>query len=245
MLSQTINRFVKGVTEFAVKHSTKVKGSGNVKSNTHPQPPFKKVVLKIPATASVAVSAGVNEITVVAPDNFHQYLKVRVKGNELVIDKAREFDVDSISEIQIKIRVPKTLDGILVWGSGVVNSTDVTALSKSVSANVHGSGKIYLRVQASNEVDAIVFGSGGISIDGTTAHLKGSVNGSGSLNFQKLICHTAKVDVFGSGLVDVFASEELNAAMYGSGTIYYSGNPEVKSSVSGSGKIVQNNSNNN
>lgn len=245
MFSQTINRFVKGVTAFAEKHSAKIKGSGNVKSETHPQPPFSKVVLKVPATATVVVSAGVNEVTVVAPENFHQYLKVRVKGNELVIDKTHEFDVESISEIQIEIRVPKALDGVLVWGSGVINAIDVSALSKKVAVDVKGSGKISLRVQDSNEVVANVLGSGGISIDGSTAYLKGSVNGSGSLNFPKLVCQTAKVDVYGSGLIDVFASKELNAEMFGSGNIYYSGSPQVKTSVSGSGKIIQNNSNNN
>ncbi len=244
MFSQTINRFVKGVTNFAAKHSTKVKGSGSVKSETHRQPPFKKVVLKVPATATVVVSAGVNEITIIAPENLHQYLKMRVRGSELVIDKTREFDVNDVSEIRIEIKVPQPLKGFVVFGSGVVNTSDAAVIEKTVTVDVNGSGKINLAMDSSTEIVANVFGSGGITIDGSVAHIRGSVNGSGSLNFKKVICDSAKVDVYGSGSIEVFASKDLNADMFGSGNIFYYGNPRVKSSVKGSGKIVHNNSNN-
>ena len=244
MFSQTISRFVKGVTEFAVKHSAKIKGSGNVKSETYPQPPYNKVVLKVPATATVVVCAGVNEITVTADDNFHECLKVKVKSGELVIGKSREFDVDSISQIKIEIKVPKALEGISVFGSGVINANDSAAVAKDAAVDVNGSGKISLSVRDLKEVVANVFGSGSVVMNGVAVLLKGSVNGSGSLNLQKLICQKAKVDVFGSGLINVSASKELNAEMVGSGNIFYSGNPQVKTSVSGSGKIINNNLNN-
>lgn len=162
MFLQTISRFVKGVTEFAAKHSTKLKSSGTVSTATHPQPPFNKVVLKVPATATVVVSDGVNEVTVSAPENFHPYFKIKVKGSELVIDKTREFDVDSITEIQIEIKVPKALKGFLVFGSGAISTQSIDAITKAVAVDVNGSGKISLVVQNSNEVVANVFGSGSI-----------------------------------------------------------------------------------
>lgn len=64
--------------------------------------------------------------------------------------------------------------------------------------------------------------------------------GSGTLQLQDLIAAEATAAVSGSGLIGLYASQELHVSISCTGTISYSGDPKrVTQSVTGTGAITE------
>ena len=218
MFSQTINTFIKEVTAFAEKNSKKVKMSGTEKTETHQLTPFNKVQLEIPAVAEVITGTGVAKVVIIADENLHPYIDVSVTDGSLVLAKTEDVNF-SKSQVRIMIHAPGQLEHTGVFGSGEI---------KFVLENVE-------------QVTGRVMGSGCISIEGAVKNFIGSVNGSGSLNTVKLKADYVRIEIVGSGTVEVSPVIELDASILGSGKVSYNGNPKVKANTTGSGEVVQSN----
>ncbi|ANQ47423.1 DUF2807 domain-containing protein [Flammeovirga sp. MY04] len=81
-------------------------------------------------------------------------------------------------------------------------------------------------------------GSGNIDVNGKADNFTVKVSGSADVNAFDLVSKTVQISVSGSGDVDCYAKEEINATVSGSGDIRYKGTPtKTKIKVSGSGDI--------
>ena len=104
-----------------------------------------------------------------------------------------------------------------------------------------GSGEVHLVGVRNDRIELVLNGSGQIHAAGETRSLTAQLSGSGDLNLKGLHAGRARVTVSGSGSADVYAVEELDAAISGSGDVTYYGNPVVvHRRVSGSGAITGN-----
>jgi catechol 2,3-dioxygenase len=66
-----------------------------------------------------------------------------------------------------------------------------------------------------------------------------TVDGSGMVQFTRLVATNVRADVSGSGSIFVTATESLDASVSGSGAILYNGSPQdVSRNVTGSGAIT-------
>lgn len=67
-----------------------------------------------------------------------------------------------------------------------------------------------------------------------------NISGSGRYQAEQLRSKSVKIDMSGSGMASVNASEVLDIHMSGSGTLAYTGDPkQVTQDISGSAKLIK------
>jgi Putative auto-transporter adhesin, head GIN domain len=117
----------------------------------------------------------------------------------------------------VGVTVP-TLETVVLSGSGVVTVEGVTAERLVVRAP----------------------GSGVLTISGTAEQLDVSLTGSGDVRLEELVARDVAATLFGSGRLQVHATDSLDASVPGTGVIVYRGNPSsVTTDVSGTGVITK------
>lgn len=108
----------------------------------------------------------------------------------------------------------------------------------TVRVDISGSAQVSVDGVALERYDAVVSGSGEVTIRGATEHFEADVSGSGAVRAYELVSRAADVSVSGSGRVEVCAFGRLDASVSGSGDVRFDCAPrDVKRNVSGSGTI--------
>jgi hypothetical protein len=191
-----------------------VEGSGTAATDIREVAPFTSVDLA--GTNNVSISIGKEQsVNVQADDNLIDVVTTEVRAGQLVIDNQGNFRTRS--PMSVEITLPQ-LSAVTMSGSGTLTVQGVRAETLSVRLP----------------------GSGVIRVSGTTDRLQVSLDGSGELRLNDLIATQATAVVSGSGLIQLYASEALNAKVSGNGTISYQGNPnQVTQSVTGTGAIIE------
>lgn len=101
-----------------------------------------------------------------------------------------------------------------------------------------GSATIVVDGVNEDRYDAVLDGSGDISINGQTAHLEATLDGSGAVRAFDLLARDADVAINGSGRIEVCAFGRLDASVSGSGDVRYDCTPRsLGRHISGSGTI--------
>lgn len=162
------------------------------------------------------------------------FLKTENKGDKLHIwEKNNKY---SNGDLKIWINID-SIEGIEIDGSATVSGSDL--VSKNLFIDINGSGDIDLSVDAITtyiQVD----GSGHVELWGTSPDLDINIDGSAQMHLRNYEAQHGSIEISGSGKVDCFTSESINAVIDGSGDIHYWGNPSMVSQhVSGSGSIVR------
>ena len=175
------------------------------------------------------------DISVTTDNNLHEYIKIEVKDNILILKTKENFNIET--KMGVHITVPfEVISRVALTGSGNIETEDVIAVNE-FTASVTGSGDVVLAVEAS-KVQAIITGSGDITISGSTSNLEVNLFGSGDFKGFDLDSQNTNVSVSGSGDAEVVAKESLVARVNGSGDIIYKGNPDNKNfKTFGSGDI--------
>jgi hypothetical protein len=130
----------------------------------------------------------------------------------------------------------KTLSAVDMSGSGLME-VDGSLTGDHVDVTASGSGGLTASVDGA-KLEVTMSGSGGVRLKGKTSTAVISMSGSGGLHADGLATDEAKVDMSGSGLVEIHVDKTLSAMISGSGGVHYSGNGTVSSvTTSGSGRI--------
>ena len=199
---------------------------------------FTKV--KLEGSMDVEVKVGpAQSVKVVADSDIIEYLRTRVHGGELEIDlknhKGKRGFFNNIKKMQVIITVP-TLESAQVHGSGDMFVKDVEI--DRFDLEVHGSGDAVVENAAVQRLRIDLHGSGDIEIDGSCDDVRVELQGSGDVKAHKMQCKEADVTLQGSGDVGVYASMAADVTVHGSGDVVVAGKPDqVRSKVRGSGDI--------
>lgn len=86
-------------------------------------------------------------------------------------------------------------------------------------------------------IDADLGGNGGIEIKGLTREFKCKTAGNGNIEAFDLQSESAKVEIYGNGNADVFASVKLDVTIGGNGNVRYKGNAQPSTHITGNGNI--------
>ena len=141
----------------------------------------------------------------------------KVNDGTLSVRWRGQSDPDDPVSVEVGV---ESLEGIDLFGSG--------------NATVEG-----IRAQ---KFEAILYGSGDMTLEGTAKKFKSAVYGSGEIDAEDLITESTQASVEGSGEAWVFAKRHLHARVHGSGEVLYSGAPRrVNKRVQGSGSVQANN----
>jgi hypothetical protein len=169
-------------------------------------------------------------------ENIIQYTETKVQGNKLLITTSPDIFIGK-SKTKAIIHTPNPLRFINLSGSGDFHL--MSDFSDLADLKINGSGNITAEhLCSTNNLTAVVFGSGNIIFQGTANNLILKLLGSGDINFVGTQAHTANCKNSGSGNISLKVSDTLKANISGSGNIDYYGNPIVKQTVSGSGQII-------
>jgi hypothetical protein len=191
-----------------------IEGSGTAVSEIRAVAPFDSIDLAGANNVSISVGAE-QSVRVRADDNLVGRITTDVRAAQLVIDNRGSFR--SHSPIRVEITLP-VLDAVSLSGSGTLTVQAVRADALTVALP----------------------GSGTIRVSGTADRLRATVDGSGDLRLNNLTAARATAVVSGSGLIQLVATEALDAKVSGTGSILYGGVPnEVTKNITGTGAIVE------
>jgi hypothetical protein len=211
--------------------SKKVKGSGNVISETRQVVEFNKIHLK--GTGKAFITKGDKpSIEIKTDDNIMAIIKTEVTDGKLVVSH-KNYNLRPTT-LNYFFTV-KDLNAVAVSGSA-----DVTGNSKLVSdnfsADISGSGDMRLKLEVRN-LASDISGSGSMHFSGKTDFLDASITGAGDISALDLEAKKVSLKITGSGDCEVNASEALNVKITGSGDVKYKGSPQVSQKITGSGKV--------
>jgi hypothetical protein len=111
----------------------------------------------------------------------------------------------------------KTLEGIILTGTGKMNGEKIDAKKLAIQ----------------------VMGNGSISLSGKADSVQVSNLGVGVYQGEKLSAKQVAVNHVGQGLVVVNAQQQLDASILGTGSVEYVGSPKVRQNILGTGRVMK------
>ena len=208
------------------------KASGDLVTETFSEKDFHGLDIELNGVTEVTVGPEF-KVEVTCEENVTKFLDVKVEKGILKVDFDRPiYDLDGLV---VKVTAP-SWDQFEVGGSGKIRVLDSISGS-SLRLDVSGSGDILVKNAVFTRTDLDISGSGDIELAGSGEDLDAGISGSGHVKCFDFWVKNARVEVSGSGKMQVNASEKLDAEISGSGNIEYMGNPDVTIDVSGSGKV--------
>jgi hypothetical protein len=209
----------------------KVKGSGNVVSETRQVAEFDRIHLK--GSGKVFLTRGESlSIEIKTDDNILPVIKTEVTDRKLVISNKNYNPRPTVLSYFITVN---DLKGIAVSGSADITS-DSKLVADNFSADISGSGDMRLELEVGN-LDSDISGSGTMRFSGKADSLAASIKGAGNIRAFDMQARNVSLKITGSGNCEVNASETLNVKITGSGDVKFKGSPQISKKVTGSGKI--------
>lgn len=220
------------------KNSKKVKGDGNVKTETRNTQDYDGV--SVGGFFDVILVKGTEgKIKIEGESNLLEYIETEVKKGSLKIRVKKGYNLKTTRRLTVTVPV-KDINRVSIGGSGNVTS-DMLLKADNFKVSVAGSGNVSLKIDA-NSISSSVAGSGDVELSGEADSMKCSIAGSGDIKAYELKVNSLKASIAGSGSIRISVEDEIKATVAGSGSIYYKGNPSKKDIKSaGSGRIVNKN----
>lgn len=192
---------------------TKVKGSGNVKTEIREVRDFSKVVNNTSIDLHIS-QTGDESLTIEAEDNILPLLTSDVSNGTLSLGAKPDANFSLTKPAVYKLSV-KNLKAFRLNGS-----------ANTTAANIR-----------TPQLEVVITGSGNTTFSGIADHQDVSVSGSGKYDAFELESKQSKVILSGSGDVFIHAKDELDVTISGSGNVQYKGTPKISQSISGSGSV--------
>ena len=216
----------------------KIKGKGEIVSQTRTVTGFNGVSLSIDATVYFSTDT-LYYLEIKAQQNILDILESDVgENNTLLLHYRKGVIVGRHDYIEIFVAGPD-VNTLNISGSGDIFVTNPWT-SNYLKTTVSGSGNISVPQLDAGELHATISGSGNIqATSGTTNYETLRISGSGNIDFVGVEADTTFATISGSGNISVWVLKLLDATISGSGNIRYKGDPVVKSHISGSGSIIK------
>lgn len=211
----------------------KVKGSGNIKQEVRTQNPFKSISTS--GNYNVYIQQGSKrDIQIEADDNLLPYIVTTVNGSELQINTKKGYEIKPTKTVNIYVTVEE-LEELNSSGSGGFYSKSSLKGNKVVFS-FSGSTIADMDLN-SNVLDVRISGSSKVNLKGNVPQTKYGISGSGDIDAFGLHSDNVKVEVSGSGKLDLFAEKKLDISVSGMGNVRYKGNASLSQSSSGMSKV--------
>lgn len=210
-----------------------IKGEGNIETRTLNLQPFSRVEAN--GDFKVYLTQGeVQQVEVKGEPNILDQLETSISNGTWEIEH-REC-VRQSKPVEVYITMP-LVQSLYLNGSGLISSQSAFRASE-LAVEVNGSGKVDVEVEAIKVITRVT-GSGEVLLHGYAPLHSVMISGSGRAEAFDLQAENVTVNISGSGVAEVSASDALAAEISGSGIVYYQGNPSVTKTISGSGKVVK------
>ena len=183
------------------------------------------------------VTGNTHSVTVEADENLMEYIETEVDGDNLKISTRRGYNLRPRSDVRITVTAPG-FNELSSHGSGNIRGKGPIKATDHAKLHLSGSGNIDVDIEAPS-VDAQIAGSGNISVSGSAKSFSGTIHGSGNIRARDMKSEQSKVEIAGSGDVEVTASNKLDINIMGSGGVKYHGDAQVNTNIAGSGSVTR------
>ncbi|HUQ66885.1 MAG TPA: head GIN domain-containing protein [Flavitalea sp.] len=184
------------------------------------------------------IPASIASIKIEADENLQQYIETYVDNNNLQIRSRDGYNLRPSGDMKIIVSGP-VFTTLSTHGSGSITGQGLLSTNNAeVHMEVAGSGNIDVEVNAS-KVNGKIAGSGNIIVKGSSKEFEGGIYGSGNIKAGNLHTEDSRINIAGSGNVEIFANNKLDVSVMGSGEIKHRGNAQVNTKISGSGSVVK------
>lgn len=197
-------------------------------------------------------------VEVTIDQNLYPHLHIEVKNRILTIefkkvkvDKVTQFKVKSQSawlkearlagNASLNIHTPLNGDEIILRGTAncLINCTSLIKAG-TLELITKQSANIVVNDIDTEELKCDMDGSGSITIkEGKAPVGKYSITGSSDLHAYNMEITDLTCKITGSGLAEIYATDNLKANVIGSGSITYKGSPSVTNTIIGKGSITK------
>lgn len=212
----------------------RIKGDGNVTTNTHAITDFKGVDVG-GAIELYLIQDPAYSVKVETDKNLHEFIEVYKDGNILHIRPANNTNLDPTGKIKVYVSAP-SYSRVGASGACSIESQNKLSSDGTMLIDLSGASEAKLDIKSPN-VDVEASGACGMTLKGETKNLSVSASGSTNIKAFELLSENADVEISGAGDVDIYASVKLNASTSGASSIRYKGNAAVTSDVSGAGSV--------
>jgi hypothetical protein len=211
----------------------RVKGSGNIKQEARNEDPFKSISTS--GNYNVYIQQGTkNDIQIEADDNLLPFIETTVRGNELQINTKKGYELKPTRTVNVYVTIEE-LEGLNSSGMGGFYSKNslkgdkvVFSFSGSTVANVDLN---------SNILNVRISGSSSLNLKGNIPQTRYGISGSGKVDAFALRSDNVKVEVSGTGNLDLYADKKLDVSVSGISNVRYKGNATINQSSSGVSKV--------
>ena len=212
----------------------RVKGNGNMETEQRSVSSFDGVVSRGSFDITV-ISGDVHSVKIEADENLLQYIETDIDGGNLEIGTRQGYNLRPRRDIRVTVTAPH-FNELSSHGSGSIKGETAIKATEHAKLHLSGSGNIDVNINAPS-VDAEIAGSGNISVAGTAKRFSSTIHGSGDIRAGQMQSEEGKVEIAGSGNVEVFASNKLDIRIMGSGGVKYRGDAQVNTNIAGSGSV--------
>lgn len=191
------------------------RGSGLAVTQTRELGQFRSI--EVEGAFDLIVHAGATEqkVEIRGDDNIVPELKVRVRGEKLVVEH----------EGWLRPKLPLVIE---VW----VATLDRVEASGATDIRVEGLSSERFELDLSGAADAV--------LSGRVQHFNIEVSGAADVDATQLEAAVVAVDMSGAGEAKVWATQVLEVDVSGAGRVVYWGEPgEIREDISGAGSVHQ------
>ncbi len=220
-----------GLLQACIFNFSGINGSGILITTEKTVDSFEKITISSSADV-VFFEAENSRVVITVDDNLIDFLEIESIDN--ILEIGTQHGSYSFTEFKVEVygAVPNT---IIINGSGsFVNEQEFAV--PFFTLVISGSGTILNRV-ACETYSAVISGSGRILLEGSAESLEIQLSGSGQFSGIEFQTNRTIASLSGSGNIEIFANEFLEANISGSGNILYRGDAKLQTRVSGLGTI--------
>ena len=210
-----------------------VHGQGDMKESTFEVSNYTKVNID-GGCEVIYSSANSNELKVSMQDNILKEFNQSVSGDTLMIKWNKSIVTDSGYVPKIYIS-NSSLAGLTINGAVKISESDVVK-ADTFTLNVSGACDLNIPLNVKN-FSADISGAGKMSFSGSAESANMQINGAGQINALSLETKNSDITINGTGSVEIYCENQLNASIAGAGSIRYKGDPNVNPSIVGAGSI--------
>lgn len=198
-------------------------GNGHLTKETREVGPYTTLNAKGPFQIRLVPGTD-TEVSVEADNNIIGLIVTEVKNGELTIAPKEGELFKSGGGNKIVVKVPAdALTAIAFKGSGSITSKKT--LRNDLKLTLDGAGTMDLNV-ASGTTEALLLGSGTMTLWGSTGNFRCFVKGEGSVAARQLESAKVDVSITGTGSALVFSKSSIKGRISGSGNVAFTGNPQ-------------------
>ena len=210
-----------------------VHGQGDMKDSVFNVSKFTKVNIN-GGCEVIYSSANSNELKVSMQDNVLKEFNESVAGDTLMIKWNKTIVTDSGFVPKIYIS-NSNLEGLTINGAVKISESDVIK-ADTLTLTVAGACDLNIPLNV-NKFSVNISGAGKMSISGSAENADMQINGAGEIKALSLDTKLSSITINGTGSVEIYCEDQLNASIAGAGSIRYKGDPNVNPSIVGAGSI--------